>query len=527
MPRPHHLFNRSGSQTARDRAVRPKVEGLEGRLLLYSTLGGQWTYDSRITYSFMPDGTSVGGVPSALFQTLNANYPTATWQQQLQVAATLWENVTNVNLSLVADGGQAVGSSGNQQDDPRFGDIRIGAVPLPSGTLAETFVPPPINGGTDAGDILLNSNVNWQINSSYDLLTVVSHEFGHALGLGESTVSQAVMYGTYNGIKQSLVSDDIAGIQSIYGTRQFDQFNTGGHRDNTYSTATNINSYVGSNAQLAIPSLDMTTPGDSEWFFVNVPSTTSGTMTVTVQSSNLSSLAPKLQVYSSSLSLIGQVSAPNTFGATISVTASVQAGQGYYIKVLAAGGPGAIGAYGLLANFGSQSQPAIQPPNTVVPSQPDQGGGTTNDNAPWGGQNGQGGGQNGQGGGQNGQGGGQNGQGGGFDGLTLFQGTSTLVGNLNGWTDNLNVSSSSLPVDTSDQSTQPGDATAFGAVQIASNVDGAAAQGITQATTLVSASNLMAPATPTPFTAGPALTVLQALDEALEQWIPQEDQTAA
>ena len=115
-----------------------------------------------------------------------------------------------------------------------------------------TFVPPPANGGTDAGDILLNSNVNWQINSNYDLMTVVAHEFGHALGLGESTVSTAVMYGTYNGIKQSLASDDIAGIQSIYGTRQFDQFNTGGQRDNTYTTATNINSFI-KNAQIAIP----------------------------------------------------------------------------------------------------------------------------------------------------------------------------------------------------------------------------------------------------------------------------------
>ena len=64
------------------------------------------------------------------------------------------------------------------------------------------ILPPPANGGTEAGDILLNSSVNWQINSNYDLMTVVAHEFGHALGLGESTVSTSVMYGTYNGIKQ-------------------------------------------------------------------------------------------------------------------------------------------------------------------------------------------------------------------------------------------------------------------------------------------------------------------------------------
>jgi hypothetical protein len=352
-------------------------ELLESRLLLNSRLGDQWTYDSRITYSFMPDGTSVGGVPSALFQTLNANHPTATWHDQIEQAASFWESATNLNLALVSDGGQAVGASGDQQDDPRFGDIRIGAIPLPSGTLAETFLPPPANGGTDAGDILLNSNINWQINSNYDLMTVMAHEFGHALGLGESTVSTAVMYGNYNGIKQTLTSDDTSGIQSVYGTRQFDQFNNGSTHNSNAFTAVNITSFVGSNAQLAIPGLDITTAGQSEWFKVTVPSSTTGTMTVTVQSSNLSSLAPSLQVYTSSLGLVGSASAPNTFGATVSVSSAVTAGQVYYIKATAAGGPGPIGGYGLLANFGNQSQPPIAPPNTVVAQQPDQGGGTT------------------------------------------------------------------------------------------------------------------------------------------------------
>jgi len=470
---------------------------LEERLLLYSTLGGQWTYDSRITYSFMPDGTSVGGVPSALFQTLNANYPTATWQQQIEEAATLWENVTNVNLVQVPDGGEAVGAAGDQQDDPRFGDIRIGAVPLSPGTLAMTFDPPPINGGTQAGDILFNSNVNWQINSNYDLMTVAAHEFGHALGLGESTVSQAVMYGTYNGIKQALVSDDIAGIQSIYGTRQFDQFNNGSTRDNTPFTATNINSFIAGNAQIAIPSLDITTGADSEWFYVNVPSTTSGTMTVTVQSSNLSSLSPKLQVYTSALSLVGQSSAINSMGATISVTSSVQAGQGYYFKVLAAGGPGAIGGYGLLANFGSQTQSPIQPPNTVVPSQPNQGGGSSNDSAPVGG---------------------VNGIGGWFNGPPFLQGGLSYVGNLGGWTMNMTVFSSSSPGLPWDQPTQPGYTTDSSAVRIVSDDDGSDAQGNTQPATLVSMSWVVAQTTVAPVAAGPAPSILQAIDDALGQW---------
>jgi hypothetical protein len=373
MSKPRQLAQRSSSPRARRRALATGPEVLESRLLLYAPLGDQWTYGSRITYSLIPDGTSVGTtMTSSLFQTLDKNYAPVTWEQQIESAASIWESAANINLALVSDSGAPVGTAGNQQDDPRFGDIRIGAIPLSSGTLAVTFLPPPSNGGTDAGDIFLNSNINWQINSNYDLMTVVAHEFGHALGLGESTVSNAVMYGTYSGIRQALASDDIAGIQSIYAAHQFDRFNNAGTRDNMYYTATNISGFVNSSAQIAIPGLDITTGGDSEWFYVNVPATTTGTMTVTVQSSNLSSLSPKLQLYNSSLGLIGQAGTVGSFGATIRLTTGVQSGQGYYFKVSAAGGPGPIGAYGLLVNFGSQPQAPIPPPNTVVAAQPDQ-----------------------------------------------------------------------------------------------------------------------------------------------------------
>jgi hypothetical protein len=379
MPQPGRKSDRRVFPNKRSRAARPAPEALESRLLLYSKLGDQWTYDSRITYSFMPDGTSIGGVPSVLFQTLNQNNSTSAWQQQIKEAASLWENSSNINLALVSDGGEPVGTSGNQQDDPRFGDIRIGAIPLGPGVLAETFLPPPANGGTDAGDIILNSSINWQINNNYDVMTVMAHEFGHALGLGDSTVAGSVMYGTYSGIDQSLSSDDQAGIQSVYGARQFDIYNNAGKRDNTYMTATNINSTINSSSQIAIPGLDITTAGDSEWFYVNVPASTSGTMSVSVQSSNLSSLSPEVQVYSSALSLVGQASAQNSMGATVSVSnISVKASQGFYIKVMAAGGPGPIGGYGLLVNFGSPTQAPIAPPNTVVAQQPDQGSGSIN-----------------------------------------------------------------------------------------------------------------------------------------------------
>ena len=239
-----------------------------------------------------------------------------------------------------------------------------------------TFLPPPANGGTVAGDISFNSNVDWQIGSNYDLMTVDGPRVrprarpGRIDGLDRGDVRHLQRHQA-----KRFASDDVAGIESIYRAPQFDQFNDSGVRDNTYSTATNINLYLANNAQIAVPGLDITTAGDSEWFYVNVPADTTGTMSVTAQSSNLSSLSPKLQVYNASLGLVGQAGTIGSLGATVTVSTSVQSGQGYYIKVFAAGGPGPVGSYGLLVNFGNQPQAPIPPPDTLVPSQPDAGGG--------------------------------------------------------------------------------------------------------------------------------------------------------
>lgn len=360
----------------RKRTASPRLESLESRLLLYGTLGAQWAYGSRITYSFVPDGTDVGGSPSVLFQTLNAKFATATWQSQFQRAAAVWQAVAEINLAQVSDDGTAIGANGNQQGDPRFGDIRIAAVPQASGTLAACFLPPPINGGSDAGDIVFNSSLNWQINSGYDIQTVAIHELGHALGMSHSQIVAACMYANYNGIKQSLTSDDTSGIQSIYGAPQYDQFNSHGHNNGSFTRAANINSYIDASSQIAIPGLDITTGSQSEWFYVTVPSSTTGTMTVTMQSSNLSSLSPKLSIYTTSLGVLGTASS-SAYGGTVSVSVSgLQSGQSFYIRASGNAAGSATGGFGLEVNFGSQWQPPIPPPYTVVPQQPDQAGGS-------------------------------------------------------------------------------------------------------------------------------------------------------
>ena len=170
-----------------------------------------------------------------------------------------------------------------------------GSAPAPQGygVLATTFLPPPINGGSGAGDIILNSNMNFGT-TGYDLETVVLHEIGHALGLNESTVTTSVMYGYYNGVKQSLTSDDTSGIQSLYGTLP-----TRSGNNASFATATNITGNINGNLQIDLGGLAVDSTTDYHFYEVTVPTGTSGTMVVQMQSSNLSSLAPRVVVYNS------------------------------------------------------------------------------------------------------------------------------------------------------------------------------------------------------------------------------------
>lgn len=78
---------------------------------------------------------------------------------------------------------------------------------------------------TDEFDMALdNVDFTWYIGGegaipagSYDVQTVWLHEFGHAVGLGHSSVDGAVMEPFYEGPRRALSSDDIAGITLLYG----------------------------------------------------------------------------------------------------------------------------------------------------------------------------------------------------------------------------------------------------------------------------------------------------------------------
>jgi hypothetical protein len=63
-----------------------------------------------------------------------------------------------------------------------------------------------------------NTNFTWVAGcaGNYSLQTVYLHELGHALGLGHSSDTSAVMYAYYGGPHCSLSQDDVNGVSSLY-----------------------------------------------------------------------------------------------------------------------------------------------------------------------------------------------------------------------------------------------------------------------------------------------------------------------
>ena len=357
-----------------------RLEQLESRLVPYSVSGNAWPQPQLVTLSFVPDGTVIGqngsgNITSNLFSILNAKFGSATtWQNQILKAAQQWAQQTNINFTVVSDNGGSIGSGSYQQGDPGFGDIRIGGYNFGNTTtLASTYMPPPVNNYSIAGDIQFNTGTTWNIGTTYDLYTVAMHEIGHALGLYHSSVITADMYSSYRGVKTGLTADDITGIQTIYGGvgagRTADSYDSPS-TNNSFATASNITSLIDPTTLTAqIAYADLSSTSDVDYYAVTAPSGTSGTLTVNVQSAGLSLLTPRLTIYAADqVTVLGTASVTDYQGGTATVTLNgVTAGTLYYLKVAGVDTTAfSTGRYALTLNFGTGAMPTVPIPNTQV-----------------------------------------------------------------------------------------------------------------------------------------------------------------
>jgi hypothetical protein len=371
----------SGRKSRHLPRMRPCLESLESRMVLSTATGNAWPNPQLITISFMPDGSNLGGPASNLFSVFNSKTRLAgAWQNQILKAAQVWAQQTNINFTVVPDNGMQVGAGHFQQGDPGFGDIRIGGYNFGYSTLAWSNQPPPVNNFSIAGDIAFNSGQGYNIGTTFDLFTVAAHEFGHVLGLGHSTSSaQALMYVNYNTVKPGPNADDIANIVSVYGTRSPDGFDATAP-NGSFGTSTNLNPLIDPYALTAlVTNLDITTTSDLDYYTFSAPAGTNGTLTVNVQSSGLSLLAPKVTVYAfNQTTVLGTANGLNQYGTTLSVTTSgISVGQIFYVKVQGADTTAfGTGAYAMTLNFGNNASPTVPLPQTQVPNgSPLQGGG--------------------------------------------------------------------------------------------------------------------------------------------------------
>jgi hypothetical protein len=112
----------------------------------------------------------------------------------------------------------------------------------------------------------------------------------------------------------------------------------------------------------------MTTSSDVDYFKFTVPSGFSGTLSVKVQSSGLSQLAPTLTVYNASQQQIGFVSGNGQYGTTLNLSVTgLTVGQPVYIRVAGAeASPFGTGSYGMALKFGTAALPTIPLVNTQL-----------------------------------------------------------------------------------------------------------------------------------------------------------------
>ncbi len=118
---------------------------------------------------------------------------------------------------------------------------------------------------SDGWRLRLYSDVQWDDGpgsdiTGLDIQGVVTHEYGHALGLGHSNVNGATMFPSVSGsgvAARSIEADDIAGVQAVYGAAS--------------ASKPHITGVHGSPGLLVIHGIGFDPTNNDVWFCPNAP----------------------------------------------------------------------------------------------------------------------------------------------------------------------------------------------------------------------------------------------------------------
>lgn len=312
--------------------------------------GLPWGAPDRLTISFAPDGTRISNYDSSLYAAFRDLMTANQLEAQILRAFQRWNRYTSINVGLVADSGLQFGTSAPTQGDSRFGDIRIGAIPMAEDVYAVSIKHDVLMSGSWAGEILFNSNKTFS--SVDEFYAVALHEAGHVLGLEHSQDPRSVMYP--GGLSTSISGLDVTNIRNLHGVRRLDLNDVGTRHNNTIDKATKIKNSGSLNGEIPLIVYgDIHLPTDVDYFELPPLSGYTGPVKFELISSGISLLKARLSLFDEDGRFIQSSVMSGVRGGRISVTIpAALPGETYFAKVEAIDDSlQSTGSYALKATF--------------------------------------------------------------------------------------------------------------------------------------------------------------------------------
>jgi hypothetical protein len=341
------------------RRARPALEGLEARDLP-ATWGIPWPDAQHLTVSFAPDGTDDFGQLNSLYSTLDRQLGAGTWETTVLRALQTWASAADIEVGLVSDGGQPIGAAGAPEGDARFGDIRISAAPMAPGVVAIGSPYDPST-GTLSGDVILNSNADFSPTDpgSYDLYTVLLHEFGHSFGFADSSDPSSFMDNVYNGPVSGLAPGAVPALQALYGAPVPGASEIGPGNPGNQNVAVLASTPGQPGVATTASSLSSNRDYDAFTYQAAVGVSYGAGLDIRVQTAGISLLAPTVTVTDASGRTLGSSSAGPLMGGVSLHIDGITPGATYLIKVSGTPDVFGVGAFSLAASPTNAANPVV------------------------------------------------------------------------------------------------------------------------------------------------------------------------